>query len=487
MRRIYLVARREYLAFVTAWGFWASLVILPFFIALGVLVPALAERAAPTRYYAVIAEEPALEAAFMQSFANRRIELAEGAVRAAAQLVDADEATETRALEALDGAADADAGVAAAAAVLGLPSQAAISLPDSKLQRVAAPAEDAEGLRPYLTGAALIETPEGPRGLHAAVVLRRADDGIVEVDYWSAALTDGSLRSIAERAMTELMREEALAAAGVPIEAVARANARAPRVVELNPARSGEGAQVTLADRMPFIVGMALGFALWIVVFSVVNVLLTGVIEEKGAKILEALLASARYHEILIGKLLGVAAVSATLIGVWGLFAIAGLITAARSGAPAPQEALMTLLDPGLLFPFAGYFVLGYLMFGAIFLAVGSLCETIQEAQTLMTPMIFVLMAPMLMLPVIIRAPDAPLATILSWVPLYTPFLMMMRLPSEPPLYEVAGTTLLLLATTALILWGAGGVFRAGVIGRASPESVKRIFGKLGGRKAASP
>jgi ABC-2 type transport system permease protein len=482
MRRIYLIARREYLAFVTAWGFWASLVILPFFIGLSVIVPAVAERAAPTRYYAVIAADPALEAAFEQGLDRGRIDIAEGAVRAAAQIRGADEQTERRAVEALRVAPDVDSGVAAAVRELGLPSQAAIELPQSKLQRIDPPVDTAEGLRPYLAGDAEIDTPEGPRPLYAAVFLRRAADGTAEVDYWSAALNDRTLRDIAERSMRELMREEALAAAGVPMEAVERANAQAPRVVEFNPARSGESAEVTLADRMPFMVSMGLGFALWIVIFSVVNVLLTGVIEEKGAKILEALLSSARYHEILIGKLLGVAAVSATLLAVWGLFAAAGLISAARSGAPLPMEALQTLLDPGLLLPFVGYFVLGYLMYGAIFLAVGSLCETIQEAQTLMTPMIFVLMAPMLMLPVIIRAPDAPLVTVMSWVPLYTPFLMMMRLYSEPPLYEVIGTTLLLIVTTVAILWGAGGVFRAGVIGRASPESVKRFFGKLARR-----
>jgi ABC-2 type transport system permease protein len=279
--------------------------------------------------------------------------------------------------------------------------------------------------------------------------------------------------------MRDLMREEALSAAGVASEAVRRANAMAPRMTEFNPEREAAEAEVTLADRLPFFMGVAMGFVLWTVVFSVVNVLLTSVIEEKGAKILEALLASARYHEILAGKLLGVAGVSATLMGVWGLFAAASLISASQSGAALPTQALDALLDPALLLPFAGYFILGYLMFGAIFLAVGSLCETIQEAQTLMTPMIFILMVPMFMLPVMFRSPDAPILVAMSWIPLYTPFLMMIRLPTDPPLIEIVGTTLVLLVTTVLIVWGAGGVFRAGVIGRAGPDGLKRIVGRL--------
>jgi ABC-2 type transport system permease protein len=487
MQRIYLIARREYLAFITAWGFWVSLLVVPFFISLSFIAPMLAERASPTRYYVVVAEAPDLDAAYRAGLSSGGRRAYEGAVRSMARLRGVDAETERRALEAYSSAPDGPSGLVAAAEELGLPGASAFQLPQFRYQRIdPPPATHAEALRPYLLGQASVDTPDGPRGLHAAVFLRRGENGAVDIDYWSANLTDRVLLNVVEDAMRELMRREALDAAGVPLEAVTRANALEPRLTELNPERETESAEVTLADRLPIFIGIALGFSLWIVVFSVVNVLLTSVIEEKGGKILESLLASARYHEILTGKLLGVAGVSATLLAVWGSFAVFGLIVVARSGAPLPTEALSTLLDPGLLIPFAGYFVLGYLMYGSIFLAVGSLCESIQEAQTLMTPMIFVLMIPMLMLPVVIRAPDAPIVQILSWVPLYTPFLMMLRLPTEPPLYEIVGTSVVLFGATVLILWAAGGVFRAGVIGRAGPDSLKKLVGRLVGRKGVS-
>jgi ABC-2 type transport system permease protein len=480
MRRIYLIARREYLAFVTAWGFWVSLMILPLILSLSIFAPMMAERASPTRYYVVLADTPELDAAFRAGLSSGGRRAYEGAVRAASRMRGADAETERRAIEAYHSAPDGQAGLVAAAQELGLPSAGAFQLPVFRYQRIdPPPATDAEELRPYLLGQAMIETDEGPRGLHAAVFLRRAASGAVDVDYWSANLTDRTLLNVVEDAMRELMRREALEAAGVSLDAVSRANALEPRLVELNPEREVESAEVTLADRLPIFIGMAMGFVLWIVVFSVVNVLLTSVIEEKGGKILESLLASARYHEILMGKLVGVAGVSATLLAVWGGFAVFGLFVVGRSGAPLPTEALATVLDPRLLLPFAAYFVLGYLMFGSIFLAVGSLCETIQEAQTFMTPMIFVLMVPMLILPVIIRAPDSPIVQVLSWVPLYTPFVMMIRLPSGPPLYEIVGTSVVLFGATMLILWAAGGVFRAGVIGRAGPDSLKKLIGRL--------
>jgi len=72
-----------------------------------------------------------------------------------------------------------------------------------------------------------------------------------------------------------------------------------------------------------------------------------------------------------------------------------------------------------------------------------------------------------------------------SWVPLWTPFLMMARLPSDPPLWELLGSGALMLITTALVLWGAGLVFRQGALGQANADSFKRWFRFGRGRKKA--
>jgi ABC-2 type transport system permease protein len=486
MRQIFLIARREYFAFVTAWGFWVSLLILPFLITVfGFGIPALIEGTQPTRYYAVVAEDPALEAAFVKGLANGRNEALEGVVRAAARARGADQETTRRALAAYAAAESEEAGLAAAIEVLGLPGMSALQIPEFPMVRVDPPATDAESLRPYLLGEATVDTPEGPRPLFAAVVLRR-DAGGVGIDYWSSNLSDRTLIGLAERAMRDLMRSEALNELGVPPDAVERAVTLQPALTELNPKREAGRAEVTLADRLPLYMGVGAGFFLWMVVFTGAQFLLTGVIEEKGAKILEALLASARYHEILVGKLFGVAAVSATTFLVWAVFIALGVGSLGRVIALLPGEVTAIAFDPGLLIPFAAYLVLGYLMFGAIYAAIGSLCETIQEAQTLMLPMMFVTMPPLFMMMVALNAPDSPALAVMSWVPVYTPFLMMMRLPLGVPLWEVIGTMVLLAAFAAFVIMAAGGVFRAGVVGGAKADSVKRFFAGLRRRPGAA-
>ena len=63
-----------------------------------------------------------------------------------------------------------------------------------------------------------------------------------------------------------------------------------------------------------------------------------------------------------------------------------------------------------------------------------------------------------------IRTPDMPLVKVLSWVPLFTPFLMPARIPSEPPLWEIAGTMLGMAMMAAVMVWIGGKAFRAGAL-----------------------
>ncbi|MCW5724388.1 MAG: ABC transporter permease [Maricaulaceae bacterium] len=485
MRAIYLIARREYLSYVATWGFWLSLFSLPLFGLLGFGLPTLIESGQPTRYYVLIDESAAgrFDAAVQAEFDQGRQMRAREALRAAGRMV-ADEARIEAAVAALE-ARDGLDGLPDALRMLGLPADA---LPLDSLAgryvRVAAPGAAAEDLRPYLMGEMTMSTPEGLQPLFAVVVIR-PDGAGAAVDYWSANLTDDGLKNQVTRAVQAALRRDALLAEGVAAGALAAADALRPAVRELHPSREAAEADVRVEERLPLYMGIALAFMLWTVVFSVVNMLLTALIEEKGGKILEVLLASARYHEILTGKLLGVAAVSATLLLFWGGLGAVTLIGVQQFAQAADlpvADILGALFDPALLLPAAGYFVVGYLMFGSVFLAVGSLCETLQEAQTLMGPLLLIMMAPLFIVMTALNSLDSPFLAFASWVPFWTPFVMMARLPAGVPPAEIAATTALMLATMTAIIWAAAVVFRQGALGRADAGSVRKLL--RFGRKA---
>ncbi|MBI1264581.1 MAG: ABC transporter permease [Alphaproteobacteria bacterium] len=490
MRAIYLIARREYLSYVATWGFWLSLLAVPVFAAIGAGVPALIQGSQPVRYFSVIDETgrgvDEMIRARLES--ERRIE-----VRDRLELMaraNAGEAGAQAALAAFDADPDGLSGLddAIAAANLG-GARGVLAASSSQRVLVDAPGAGLEDLRPYLTGDRTVTTPEGERGLFAVFVIRPAADGGIAMDYVSANLTSTGLRSEVTGFVRDFLRRDALETRGLSAQEADALLTLSPEVTTLD-ARPGAAAdaEVTTADRAPFVVAVMMAFVLWLAVFSVANMLLTSLIEEKGGKIIEVLMSTARFQDILIGKLAGVAAMSFTLFAVWGVVggALSLFAGAALSGMdPRMMEVISAVADPQLLLAAMIFFLAGYLMFGAIFLALGSLCDTLQDAQTLMGPVIWMLILPLLFLFFSLEASDSMFVRAASWVPLWTPFLMMARLPSDPPLWEILGSGALMLATTALVLWGAGLVFRQGALGQANADSFKRWFRFGRGRKTA--
>lgn len=457
MRNIYLIARREFLSYVATWGFWLSLASVPLFMGLGFGLPMLIENSQPTRHYVIVDESGGqLEQALVDGFTRAQEQQIAEIQEAVTEMV-------------------GDNPQVQQAMASGMMQQ----IGDGRYQRIDLGLTDLEALRPYLLEEQAIEIDGEEASLFAAVFLRGSVENGIEVDYWSKNRTDSGLRSSISRALEDYMQEAHLLSGGVSPGLLQAAEALEPEVRELNPERSGADATVTDAERIPFIMGVAVAFALWIIIFSVVNMLLTAMIEEKGNKVLEMMMSATRHYEILTGKLLGVACVSATLLVFWMGLALGGatLVQQAAASADIPvAEIFSALLDPGLLLPALGYFVIGYLMYGAVFLAVGSLCDTIQDAQTLMSPIMLIMMVPLFLVMISADSPDSPIVAIASWVPVWTPFIMLARLPHDPTTIELFGTTALMLVTAIGVIWGAGAVFRLGSLNQANQETIKGWF-----------
>jgi len=139
------------------------------------------------------------------------------------------------------------------------------------------------------------------------------------------------------------------------------------------------------------------------------------------------------------------------------------------------------LMEGGLLGYFLLYMVGGYLMYAVLFAAIGAFCETPRDAQTLMGPIMMILVVPILVMQMALQTPDAPLVKVLSWIPFFTPFLMSARAPSDPPMIEIVLTLLGMFMTAALMVWIAGRAFRAGALSDVK-LSWKSFVGAVRGR-----
>jgi ABC-2 type transport system permease protein len=129
-----------------------------------------------------------------------------------------------------------------------------------------------------------------------------------------------------------------------------------------------------------------------------------------------------------------------------------------------------------LLPAFVIYFIFGYLMYAALILALGSVCNTLKEAQNYMGMITMIMTVPLLTMMFIPKDPNGTLATALSWIPLYTPFIMMNRAAADPPLFDLVGTMVLLIATTVCTLWMAGKIFRIGVLRAGQPPKLVELL-----------
>jgi len=443
MNRTLLIARREYAAYAKTVGFWLSLLALPLFAVLGGGVSLLAGSSETTRVIAVVEDGPQA----VGLAAAVRSALAEDGARRARNEREAVEAV-SRTTGGLGGPAAQDTASSVSGErvrIVETPAAIGTAAPGTAQQTAA---------RDYLAA----DRPKADQ-IDAVVFLTR-EGGEPGARIWTSRATDDRIETVVTAALKSANRKSVLESAGIDAGIVDRTEAFDPEVTAFSP-KSVTGGEISFRDRAPVFIGLGAGFLLWSLIITGASILLNSVMEEKSNKILEVLLSSASATEILAGKVFGVALLTLTVMAAWGGMGAAALIFF------APERAVdvgQILLSGGMLAYFAVFMAGGYLMYAVLFAAIGAFCETPRDAQTLMGPIMMILVVPLLVMQLALRTPDAPVVQIMSWVPLFTPFLMIARLPSEPPLIEVIGAMAGMFVFALLMVWIAGRAFRAGAL-----------------------
>jgi len=196
-----------------------------------------------------------------------------------------------------------------------------------------------------------------------------------------------------------------------------------------------------------------------IILFSVMSSapqLLNSVIEEKMSRISEVLIGSITPYELMMGKLLGSAAVSVLLAVIY----MGGGIAMARYYGYGDA---VRMSDLGWVVVFLSMAVF---IFGSIFVTIGAACTDLKDAQGMMTPAMLLLMLPWMTWFSIINAPESTVSIVLSLVPTATPFLMLLRIaiPPGPPMWQVMLGVVLTGLTAVAFVYAAGKIFRTGLL-----------------------
>jgi ABC-2 type transport system permease protein len=347
----------------------------------------------------------------------------------------------------------------------------------------------AEELRPYLRGDKQVDAAGIQVRLDAAILIPRqieeqivrpgarpGNAGPIGIQYWSGNLAEKNLRSQIERAVNQEIRRRESVDRGLDLALYQQIDKTHIPVVELNPKKEAGQERVSKAETLAQWAPVAFVYLLWVALFSISQMLLTNMIEEKSNRIIEVLLSSVTPAELLLGKLSGIAAVGLTMVLTW-VFSLLAVVSWKVSGNSELGAQFLLLLRGSHLIPaFIIYFILAYLLYAGIILAIGSVCNTLKEAQNYMGVITLLMMVPLFTMMFIPKDPNGTVATILSWVPIYTPFLMMNRASADPPLFDVIGTMILLSATTAVVLWSAVKIFRVGILRTGQPPRILEML-----------
>jgi ABC-2 type transport system permease protein len=197
------------------------------------------------------------------------------------------------------------------------------------------------------------------------------------------------------------------------------------------------------------------------------------IVEEKGSRIIEVLLSTLTAKDLILGKLVGVGLAGMTQLVIW---AVAGLALSA-SALPALVAQAGPMHVPPIVFAFfVVFFVLGFLLFASLFMVVGAMSSTEQDAQQLQAVITLPMLVPLMSLMLFMQDPNGGLSVGLSLFPVFTPLLMMTRIILlTPPGWQIALGIGLMLVTISVAVTFAARVFRVGILMYGKRPSLREL------------
>lgn len=251
--------------------------------------------------------------------------------------------------------------------------------------------------------------------------------------------------------------------------------------------------------------GFILGMILYMFLLMYGAMVMQSVIEEKQNRVLEVMVSSVRPFQLMLGKILGVAAVAVVQVLIWGvLIVVLGsfvmpmlLPEEVLAGAQAMQQgmpdatalagvnpdmlqAVAAVTDTAYIAKLFGCLVLfvfgGYLLYSAMFAAVGSAVDNVQDTQQFQLPITLPIILALIVMMTVIKDPNSPLAFWCSMIPFTSPIVMMARVPYGIPWWEVALSLALLYASFVAMVWFAAKIYRVGIFMYGKKPSFKELL-----------
>ncbi|MEL7232229.1 MAG: ABC transporter permease, partial [Pseudomonadota bacterium] len=395
-RRVWLIAMRDFLGYVKTWGFWLSFLLPILFFAGAFYLRSADIDLTPPKYETILDKTGDYHQGRVLDLEAERVEDARvDAVGALSSLLPEEDQKDFIRFVEENGAA---AGIEELQR-LGAIGADQITLPESPMVFVDPPANTFEGLRPYLEGTQSILVDGVERKLNGALIIAGTQDAPT-FQYWTKNFNAVPAERLINRYKRRLAVEDFLGQGGLEredyndmLDSVLPIGIFDPTKVGQDTESDDEPQTIDIWDQAPFLAGAALGFFLLMTIFAGSIALLTSMIEEKMNKLLEMMLASVKFSEIMLGKMIGAALLTMGSLLPYLFVGIGAAIFFLLFGNAEQSEAILEAFPPStILFSFL-YLILGYVFYASILISLGALAQSMQDAQTLSVPMVMVMFA----------------------------------------------------------------------------------------------
>lgn len=301
--------------------------------------------------------------------------------------------------------------------------------------------------------------------------------------------------------LADIVRKEEYLKIGVDIAQINQVNTD----IHISPKQITDGGETKDSDtQIAMIIAMALSVLVYISLFLYGSQVMRGVIEEKSNRIVEVIISSVKPFQLMMGKIIGIGLVGLTQFALWLLLSgilftsastllsnpaeFADQMSAANMGELAEMNTsntaaadVMTSLQSinyvELISTFFVFFFGGYLIYSALFAAVGSAVDSETEANQFTFPITMpLLLTYMLSFGVLVNDPNGSIATWLSFIPFTSPIAMIVRVPFGVPTWQIIVSAVLLLGGFFLTTWIASRIYRVGILMHGKKASFKELL-----------
>ncbi len=244
--------------------------------------------------------------------------------------------------------------------------------------------------------------------------------------------------------------------------------------VSMTTFRLDEDQETETSSVTSYAIGMIMSLMLYMFIMLYGQMVMTSIIEEKNNRVLEIVVSSVKPLALMMGKICGIGLVALTQILIWAGLLIAASawiipgIAAGSMSADAEVAGLVAQLGntayvASIFAYIVAFLVGGYLFYSAIYAAIGSAVDNVQDASQLQTIAIVPIILAMVLSMSVISDPNSQMAFWASIIPFTSPVVMMARIPFGIPGWEIALSLVLLYASFFGMIWFSAKVYRVGI------------------------